>query len=540
MSELVKKLEENQLNKQKLLIEQGLLLEKAMHSDDPSAIIKANAMWEQVKPKTFEGSKSYIFDPQEFSTQFGYRDKPVSISFNVLRRMSQVPIIRSIISTRIEQVAAFCEPQPDKYSVGFIIRKKHSGINTNTKDELSRRDRLTIKQLTDFILNCGQDTTTWQGDNFDSFIRKFVTDSLTLDQGTFEIIRSKKGTPLEFIATDAATFRLADNDESNEAQIERNGEPSPIINGYKPAYVQIYQQQIVSEFYPWELCFGIRNPSTSIHSNGYGQSELETLVNTITSMLYSDSYNQKFFTTGSAPKGILKVTGNVNESRLQEFRQQWLAQVAGVQNAWKTPVIEGDKVEWIDLQKNNKDMEFSKFQEYLIKLSCASYKIDPSEIGFPMNGSSGQSPLFEGNNEGRIKYSKDKGLKPLLKFIQSKINKYIINPLAPEFEFIFAGIDAETAKDELEADIKRVASFVTVNELRKKYEMEPIDGGDTILSPVWNQAKQMSMSGDPESNAAVYAENGGNEDNYKADEEDPFAKSFNDWWKKESIIDKEK
>ena len=53
--------------------------------------------------------------------------------------------------------------------------------------------------------------------------------------------------------------------------------------------------------------------------------------------------------------------------------------ITGVMQAWKTPVVEAD-VDWIDLQKNNRDMEYTSWMEYLIKLSCAIYSIDPTEI----------------------------------------------------------------------------------------------------------------------------------------------------------------
>ena len=78
------------------------------------------------------------------------------------------------------------------------------------------------------------------------------------------------------------------------------------IHGYYPSFVQVYQNTKVNEFYPWELCFGVRNPSTSIYANGYGVSELEELINVVTSMLWGDEYNRRFFQSRFCSQRIVK------------------------------------------------------------------------------------------------------------------------------------------------------------------------------------------------------------------------------------------
>jgi hypothetical protein len=535
----------------KLEVQKSLVLQKAMKSDDPNKIVEAAKYFKDIEKRDESQVKSYIFDPWEFSRQFGYKDKPTSLSYNTLRRMGRTPIINSIITTRVEQVAAFSEPAYDEKGVGFIIRKKQ-GYLSKEEQKLSKQDEARIEWITDFIINCGTTGNSWHGDTFGTFLRKIVRDSLELDQMTFEVVRNRKGIPQEFIATDAATFRLADSFDSDEYRRSQRLE----VNGYYPQYVQIFNNQPIADFYPWELCFGIRNHYTDVKLNGYGVSELENIINVITWMLYSDTYNGKFFSQGSAPKGIIKVSGAVNEARLAEFRQQWMSMVAGVQNAWRTPVMEAEKMEWIDLQRNNRDMEFTKWQEYLIKLSCASYKIDPAEIGFPMNGSSESKPMFEGNNEARLKYSKDKGLQPLLKLIENKLNKYVVNALDSNFEFKFVGLNPESESEIVDLDIKKAQNFMSLKEVRKKYNLPelPEDEDDIILNPyyfqMWSQKQAAKQQGNPDSNEAMAGEfpgQGFDEEkqqdvNYqdfmssygKEDKEDPFAKAFNDFLSKEN------
>lgn len=558
MSLYAKQLDAISLAEAKLKAKKFRTLEKALRSESPDDMVRASQVLQQIQPKVDQNTKSFFIDPLEFNSNLGYKDKPFSLTYTTLKRMSKTPIINSIIKTRKNQVADFAEPQENKYSTGFVIRKKPKG---GVEQKMDNKDKKIAFAITDFILK-GGNTSQWGYDDFDTFIRKIVEDSLVYDQMTFECVRNRRGQLESFIATDAATFRMADSyfdKDYNNVFFQRHGanvwqDRSDFglkVHGYYPAYVQIYQNMKVNEFYPWELCFGIRNPSTSIWANGYGCSELEELINVVTSMLWSDEYNRRFFSQGSAPKGFFRVKGTNNEAALQQFKQQWQSMITGVMQSWKTPVIEAD-VDWIDLQKNNRDMEYSSWIEYLIKIACAVYSIDPSEIGWDISRSNGNGGLFEGSQEQRLKHSKDKGLYPLLKFLQRKLNKYIIEQINPDYELVFVGLNGLTIEEELKMDIDKVNSFMTVNEAREKYEMKPLEGGDAPNNSAFLQNKntqamaqqQAAMGGAPngeEGNAEeqnpfdLYAEEVDEEDTNKGGLREEFVKAFDNFLKQEEV-----
>lgn len=500
MNSFSKQLDAIALAEAKLQAKKFRTLEKALRSDSPEDMIKATQVFQnQIKNKVEQNNKSFYIDPLEFNSNLGYKDKPFSLSYTTLRRMAKTPIINSIIKTRKNQIADFAEPQENKYSTGFIIRKKSK---TGVEQEMTKQDKKIAYSIQDFLMK-GGNVNQWGADDFDTFIRKIIEDSLIYDQMTFECIRNRRGQLESFMATDASTFRIAeshfDKDYKNVFFNQRGStvwndqsEFGPKIHGYRPSYVQVYQSTRVNEFYPWEMCFGIRNPSTSIHANGYGSSELEELINVVTSLLWGDEYNRRFFSQGSAPKGLLRVKGGGNEAALQQFKQQWQSMITGVMQAWKTPVVEAD-VEWIDLQKNNRDMEYSSWMEYLIKLACAIYSIDPSEIGWDISRSAGNSAMFQGSQAERMQHSKDKGLYPLLKFLQRKLNTYIVEQIHPEFELVFAGLNGMTIEQELDMDIKKTNSFQMINETRDKYDMKPLEFGDTPSNSIYLQAKNSAQ-----------------------------------------------
>ena len=491
MSSLVEEMKEIELKERELQVTKELAIKKAINSNNPADIIKGSDMLSQVLeaslPKGQMDRKSILFDPFTPTQNQGFLEKNYSVNDGTLRKMARMsPIIKAIVTTRCEQIAAFCVDNPDRYSTGFVIRAKKK-LGESDQDAVKRSDPKTVKIITDFVLKCGVNATEYENDDFASFIKKITADSLTLDKIVFEVVRSRKGLPVQICSTDAALTKIVD------PRTFINNKNAKKINGFYPSYCQVYDGIVINDFYPWEMSFGIRNPTTDIKDNGYGVSELEDLVHTVTSMLWTDEYNSRFFKQGSMPKGILKVSQGVSQSKLNELRQEWLSMVSGVHNAHRTPVIEADKFDWIDLHKANREMEYSNWQEYLIKLACAIYKIDPSEIGFHFSGGSDSSPMFERNSEKKLKHSKDKGLKPILKFIQFTLNKSVIYQINPDYELVFVGIDSETEQQEDERLIKAVSSFMTVNEVRAAKGMKPIKGGDLILNPIYMQAQMMEQ-----------------------------------------------
>ena len=533
MSDYAKQLDAITLAEAKLQAKRFRTLEKALKSDSPDDMVKASQIIASIQGKSkVENPKAFLIDPLEFNANLGYKDKAFSLTYTTLKRMSKTPIINSIIKTRKNQVADFAEPQEDKYSTGFVIRKK---FKNGVEQKMTEQDKKIAYAITDFIMK-GGNVGQWDCDDFDTFIRKIVEDSLVYDQMTFEVIRNRRGKVESFIATDASTFRISDSfyeKDYENAFFHRRGADvygdrnnfGKMVKGYYPSYVQIYQNAKVNEFYPWELCFGVRNPSTSIYANGYGCSELEDLINVVTSMLWGDEYNRKFFSQGSAPKGLLRIKGSNNEAALQQFKQQWQSMITGVMQGWKTPVVEAD-IDWIDLQKNNRDMEYSSWMEYLIKIACAIYSIDPTEIGWDISRSGGNSGLFEGSQAERLQHSKDKGLYPLLKFIQRKINKYIVEQINPDFEFVFMGLNGMTISEELDLDIKKLNSFQTVNEIREKYELKPVDGGDVIENATFVQAKNAADSRAQQEKMQQQQIGGNQYGGYDEDAENLFSEDF--------------
>lgn len=354
----------------------------------------------------------------------------------------------------------------------------------------------------------------------------YIADGYT-SHNCFEIVPDRRGLPYEFLAVDASTIRLAANNIDLDyatamrhniayqmGQWPQSATPNAMFTGAGPfrtlqvknpeledvpSYIQLVNGIVRNTYTRGELAFGVRNPRSDIYIQGYGYSELEQLITIITAHLFAEEYNRRFFMQGSAPKGILNFKGdNFTPDQLEAFKRQWRSNLEGVENSWRTPIMQAEQgVEWIDLHPSNQEMEYSMWIEYLIKITCAVFLIDPAELNFDMHGGVQQTPLFESSQEWKLKASRDRGLKPMLRFIAKLINDQIVNKLDDHFTFDFLGLDELTEQEKLEVNKEKLATYMTLNEIRRADDLSDVEDGDIVMNPTYTtylqQKRQSEM-----------------------------------------------
>lgn len=506
-------------------------LQAALNSNDAGEIMKANLYLGEINRQPTR-IQSVFFDPNDISGNGrGFKDSKGVLSFSVLRRMGDIHIVKSIVSTRVEQIMNFMDFSEDEQKEGYTIRKKKSLFSTGD-EKLTNEDKKKIAKIVEFLERGGW-TDKWDNvDSLQEFVSKIMSDSLTLDQLAFEMVRNRMWELQKFRAVDASLIRFLDSVDPRQ----REGFEQYRFKGHLPRYCMVWDEMILHNpitkepilYYPWELGFGIRNKTSDVRRNGYGVSELETLVEIITWILWGLTYNGNFFKNGSQPKGFINIKNpNISNSTLQEFRQAWTQTMVGVNQSHRTPVINGIDLEWIDLQKlSNRDMEFNEWTKFLIIMACSVYRIDPSELGF--NFKESQQIFGQDGQRERLKHSREKGLKPLLIFLQGIITKYIVSELDENYEFAFTGIEVEDEEAQVKLDSEKLSSgMVAMQDIFKKYNGRDFDPEkDIILNQVYQGMKQAE-----EQNKMFGASQPGQQpEGVPEDEEDPFAqyKSFND------------
>lgn len=418
------------------------------------------------------GGRAILVDPQSFTDQLGYKDRASSLSYDLQRTLVyRVPVLQAVIHTRVNQIAAFCRPQKHKFEPGYRVA---------LRDEEARptaADRRFMVELERAILSTGVRKDARTADNFETFIRKIAYDSLTIDQCGFEVLKGRDGRPSQMYAVDGASLRLANS------YYVRGGDERLEL----PRVLQMINEAPVATFDWTEMAWGVRNPRTDLQQHGYGVSEVEMLLVVLTDTINSLNHNRKFFENGVASQGILNIADeDWTRDQLQEFRSEFVRSVVGPRNAWRTPMTNAKKLEWISFMQSNRDMEFSSWVDFLIKLIAAIYQMDPIEVNFKY-GAGNQKSVFESGNKAKLVESRDKGLRPLLKFLADLIDMYFVRPINEEFKFTFVGLDSQTPKELADLNTQRVRSIYTIDEVRAENDLPPLPDnmGALIMDANW-------------------------------------------------------
>ena len=414
----------------------------------------------------------------------GLHPGTMGLDYYTLMSVARVPVIGAILQTRINQIAEFCIPQSTPYSSGFRVKLRDRSQRT------SPAAKKKIKELEHMMQRAGGQ---YGFGNLEASVRALMRDSLTYDQANFEIIRDKGGRPWGFVPVDASTIRRAKPTD----KARRTGQYSP--DG--AAYVQIVGDQKVAAFSRTDMAWCVRRPRTMMQVNGYGYPELEELLRVVTDLLNATTYNSVNFTNGVHANTILALKSTMTPDTFYSFQRMITNMMTGVHNRGRVPIVQlspdhNEEIKTVNLSGAPKDQEFKDWINYLMKIACAVYTMDPAELGF-IYGNEGQNSAMNGANpEGRVIASKERGLRPLLRSLQTWFNQYLIYPNDEDFQFEFVGLDTMTEKDRIDLDVKIARGFKTINEVRLEHDLDPLPlkMADSILdSTFMSMASQELM-----------------------------------------------
>lgn len=433
----------------------------------------------QVQDGKKEGMQSVWLDERQIQMQGEYFEKASNFNFDSMRMMvDRTPILSAVIMTRIRQIKRFCRASSKGVGPGFQIRLREQ----QDGQKLKKPEVDSINALQGFFTNCGWESNPrhrqrLKRDNFSNFMGKLVRDSLVMDSAPIETeYKRQRSLGIDgFYAVDGATIRLCNED------------------GYKGDdeifALQVVQGNLRTAYTYDDLIYVPRNPRTDVLQGGYGMSETELLVTTVTGFLNAMTYNQKYFDSNAIPKGLLHLSGDYSQDDLNSFKRYWNSMVKGISNAWTLPVMvsknQESKASFENFGVDVNEIMFAKWMTFLTSIICAIYGIAPDEINFE-SFTSGASSLSGSDTEEKLINSKDKGLRPLLAHFEDLFTDYIVSDFGDKYEFRWTGLD-EKSPDQMWLEEQ---SLLTFNEARKARNWDEIkeDWADAPLNQGLMQA----------------------------------------------------
>jgi len=466
------------------------------YAADPTA--EAGAALAKAGQDLAKVPRSMNFDPMDFrsgiaqaamvsSTQ---HPGTIGMDYQTLMAVARIGVVGAIHQCRINEVADFCTPQANEYAVGYGISLRDKNMKANKASGKRSDEIMRVIERAGGKYGIG---------GFEPTIRALMRDSLTYDQANMEIVRTRLGKVHGFVPVDAATIRRAHYTDKERKRGLRN--PDKV-----KCFAQIMNDRIANTYEHHEMLWGIRRPRTWIAVTGYGYPELEELTQTITDLLNATTWNSVNFTNGIHTNTVLALKSTMTEDAFNAFKRQITALMHGVSNRGRVPLLQLDPDHKEDLTAVNvggaaNDMEFGTWINWLLKLCCAVYSMDPAELGFVFGNEGQTSSLNQQSPEDRIKASKERGLRPLLRSLQSWLNTWVVHALDEDFTIEFSGLDNMTEAERIKMDSEAVKSSRTLNEVRAAHDLPSLDTelADLVMDPsfinAWMQLKQSEEMG---------------------------------------------
>jgi len=444
------------------------------------------------------GRKAFVDDPyfDLIGSQVNYKFKLTRISNKTLKEVSVRDwLISAIIQCRVDTLLRFSRPEHRRFEMGYRILKKDG------ESHYSDQEKNEIAAIEDFIYHCGRKEGTPSDDkrNFGEFLKVIARDALTFGHVAIEKVKTRAGGLHRFRPLPAESMYLINKALSKEqvnsnamksyqlTKPKSNNDPKAdqVVNEVKNDYVKYvqvsYDNRPLATFGDEDCIFKLFNPQNFSDSMGYCYSPLELAIINITNHLNVENYNANFFTHGYAARGVLHLKGTVTQAQLANFRRTFYNSITGHQNAWRTPIVAGlDEVQWVPMSANAREMEYLNYNNHLMRILCAQFQIDPVELGLDyLISSNGRAPMQQSSNEYKITYSRERGLVPILMFLEDIMNADVLTALDPaiaaKYKFVFTGMTEETPQTEIAQMQAEMSVWKTMNDLLKQAQKDKID-----------------------------------------------------------------
>lgn len=439
-------------------------------------------------------AQSKLLDSPEFQSHL---HPGTGMPFSYLKRLARLPIPATVINTAIDEIAEFCVPQATPHTYGFRFR--HRDANKTPSPAMKKL----FAEAEQVVMRGGGKYSTG---GFEGETRRLFRDSLYYDAAPFEPIMTKGNRPWGFRAIDARTVRRAVYDR--EALAEGRW-------GDDWRWVQVIDYEVVENWAPGEIHYGIRRPRTDVDAFGFGFAEIEEMHTAIINCARAETYQAINFTTGIHSSVIIAIMSGMDETTFNAWRRGFESSFMSPSSKRRIPFVglsakHGEDIKAVNLSNTAKDMEFQNWLYYNVKLVCSIFGVDPIVAGFHFGQEGQTNSLSTSSPAERLEMSRARGTRKRLRSYQNWLNEGLISKIDEDIMMEFTGFDSLSEEDKLELDIKTLKSFMTIDEIRVRHDLKKIGGplGDLILDPYAFQAWSMTQGEDEGSEGSE----GGEED----------------------------
>lgn len=195
--------------------------------------------------------------------------------------------------------------------------------------------------------------------------------------------------------------------------------------------------------------------------------------------LAAERYGGRFFRNDSRPGGVLTTEGSLKKDAAQRIKGEWEEFHTG-SNQHRIAVLE-QGLKWQQVGISPEEAQFLGTREFQAEDVCRWFRVPPHMVGLTSKATSWGSGLEE-MNLGFLAYT----LRPwLTRWIQAIKRDLILAPQTYFADFIIEHLLKGDILTRYNAyAVARQWGWMSVNEIRRLENLNPVQGGDVYLSPL--------------------------------------------------------
>jgi HK97 family phage portal protein len=224
----------------------------------------------------------------------------------------------------------------------------------------------------------------------------------------------------------------------------------------------------------WDRMFHLRGLS----SNGLtGISVIEMAREAIGLGLATEGYGARFFSQDATPRGVLTHPGSLTTDAAKRVVASWQEARAGLENVHKTAILD-EGMEWKQMGMTSEDAQFLQTREFELTDVARWFRVPPHLIGILSRAT------FSNIEKQSLEFVVYTLMPWLVRWEQRISADLMLEPQIFFAEFLVAGLLRGDTKERHEAyGIARQWGWLSVNDIRRLENMNPIPNGDVYLQP---------------------------------------------------------
>jgi len=289
-------------------------------------------------------------------------------------------------------------------------------------------------------------------ETFPQLLSKVLRDLLVIGCGVVEKVKALDGSLLELYARDGATFTV---------EVDEHG----VLQGYKQSFLGR-----TVEFAKDEIIYMVFCPTSY---SRYGKPIIDSIIDEVATLLFTNAYIAKTFTEDEIPPGILNL-GMIGKEAYERAKEEFQSK-RGMKKNLTLRVIYGTKdVDWIQFKMPNREMQLNELRRSIELIIYRNFGILPLEAG--ESATVNRSTAYT-----QMQLAQQRRVIPITNMISAFINKEIIqqefhyNDVRFSFD-VHEIFDPEAVARSYERYVRN--GIMSRNEVRKALKLESIPGGD--------------------------------------------------------------